>query len=213
MTKKIALIAGASGQTGSFLLDLLLESENYSKVVSVSRSPLEKEHPKLEQKVVDMFAPGSLAIPCDDVFCCLGTTIKKAGSQEQFSKIDHDLVVKLATETLQAGAKGFYVMSSAGASADSSIFYVRVKGNMEADIAAAGFPHVGIFKPSMLLGPRKEYRLGELIGKATMQFFAPIIPAKWKGVQSQKVAESMIQVAQNPAEGVKMISNEEILNM
>lgn len=206
------MIAGASGQVGGFLLTQLLASNAYDKVISMGRRKTGLSHPKLEEVVVDFEQPETLNIPADDVFCCLGTTIKKAGSQEQFKKVDYGYPIALASHTLAAGACCFLVVSSMGTDINSRIFYSRVKGEMEADISKMGFKKTGIFRPSMLLGPRKEFRLGELIGKAMMQAFAFIIPTKYKGVQASQVAKAMLNFALSDKTGLHIIENPEILN-
>jgi uncharacterized protein YbjT (DUF2867 family) len=208
---KTAIIAGASGQVGGYLLKLLLQSPEYTKVIAVGRNLLEINDPQLEQKIVDFNTPETLNIYADDVYCCLGTTIKKAKTKENFRNVDYGYVMALANSTFQAGASKFMVVSSMGAELNSSIFYSRVKAEMERDLKSIGFKTLGIFKPSMLLGPRKEFRFGEYFAKFLMQLFAPIIPMKYKGVHAKKVAEAMVKFANGNATGALIISNSEIL--
>ncbi len=208
---KTALIAGSTGLIGTQLLSLLLESPSYDKVIAVGRKAPEVSHPKLQSVVVDFNNVSSLNIPCDDVFCCLGTTIAVAGSQEKFREIDHDYPVALASQTLAAGAKGFYLVSAMGAASNSKIFYNRVKGDTETDIAQLGFSSAYFFRPSMLLGDRKAFRLGEKIGKAVMVGLDFLIPAKYKAVQAKQVAWCMLQEAQEPKLGVTVVENDAIL--
>lgn len=209
---RTALLAGASGQVGGFLLAQLLACTEYDKVISVGRRKTGISHPKLEEIIIDFEKPETLNIPADDVYCCLGTTIKKAGSQEQFKKVDYGYPVALATHTLAAGASSFMIVSSMGTDINSRIFYSRVKGEMEAVISQMAFQKMGIFRPSMLFGPRSEFRLGELMGKALMQAFAWIIPIKYKGVQASQVAKAMLHFALSDKTGVHIVENPEILN-
>lgn len=210
---KTALIAGASGQVGSFLLDLLLESETYTEVISIGRKLLDKQHPKLKQFVVDFTYESQLQFKADDVFCCLGTTIKKAGNQANFKQVDFAFPLHLAQQTFAMGTQKFLVITAMGADKNSRIFYSRTKGELEEALKSIGFSTLGIFKPSMLLGPREEFRLGELIGKAAMQALAPLIPAKYKGVQAAVVAKSMLLFAQSDQSGIHEIENDKILSM
>jgi len=211
-TNKTAIIAGASGQIGNYLLHDLLESKQYEKVIALVRNPLGISHPKLQEIKVDFTNPDTLKIKADDVFCCLGTTIKTANTKENFKAVDYGYPMALAQATLASGASRFFVVSSAGTSLDSSIFYAKVKAEMERDLQKIGFNALYIFKPSMLLGPRKEFRFGELMGKFFMQILAPLIPKKYKGVQASKVAESMLHCANTSPEGVHFIDNEQILS-
>jgi uncharacterized protein YbjT (DUF2867 family) len=211
--KKTALITGASGLVGSFLLQLLLQSENYEKVIAVGRKPLGISHTKLEEIITDFNDPKILHIPCDDVFCCMGSTMRNAGSKAAFMRIDHDIPLQLAAQTKAAGAKQFVLISAMGSNSKSAIFYNRVKGILEADLKLLEFGHLVLVKPSMLLGPRKEKRLGETIGKAVMQLLAPIIPKKYKAVQASAVANAMLLCANNGVLGLEVADNARIIDM
>jgi uncharacterized protein YbjT (DUF2867 family) len=208
---KTAIIAGASGQVGGYLLDRLLNSENYARVIALVRKPLNVQHPKLQQIEVDFSKPDSLKVAGTDVFCCLGTTIKKAKTKENFAAVDYGYPMALAHQTKEAGAKRFFSVSSMGASMNSSIFYARVKGELEEDLKKTGFDCIAIFRPSMLLGPRKESRIGESIGKFLMQVFAVVIPAKYKGVHADQVAAAMCRLAETSPSGIHLVENPEIL--
>ncbi|MCC7297220.1 MAG: NAD(P)H-binding protein [Bacteroidia bacterium] len=211
--EKTAIIAGASGQVGGYLLTKLLNSDEYQNVIALIRQPLEITHPKLQQLQVDFEQLNTLQIQGNDVFCCMGTTIKKAKTQENFKHIDYGYPLQLAKTMFQNGATKFMLVSSMGADTKSSIFYARVKGELEKDVAEIPYKTIGIFRPSMLLGPRKEKRMGEQIGKILMRFFAFIIPAKYKAVHAEKVAESMLQFAQKDLLGAHIILNPEILKV
>lgn len=165
-----ALIAGASGLAGGFLLRQLLKAPEYDCVVSLGRRPLELEHPKLQQVTVDFTALEKMPVNlrCTDAFCCLGTIIKQAGSREAFRAVDYVAVLAFAWAARRNGAQRFFVISSLGAGARSRVFYNRVKGEMEEALEVMDFPTLGIFRPGLLLGPRAPPRLGERMAAAVL---------------------------------------------
>lgn len=198
---KTALIAGGTGLIGGQLLSLLLDSPQYGRVIALTRHDL-PEHPKLTQ----IHADGQTLIAyvdqlsADDVFCCLGTTMAKAGSKEKFHQIDFTYPVELATLTLARGAKQFLVVSALGADKTSSIYYNRVKGELEEALTGLGFQALHIFRPSLLLGPRAEKRAGEDSAKIVYKLFGFLIPKKYKAIDGIKVARAMMHfAAQNKA--------------
>lgn len=212
---KTALIAGASGLTGSFCLQMLLQNPAYKTVIALVRKPMPVAHEKLKQITVnfDCLEDHADAIAADDVFCCLGTTIKKAGSQANFRKVDYDYVVNTAKVALNGGGKRFLLVSSMGASAGSSIFYSRVKGEAEDAVQQLAYDEVHIFRPSLLLGNRHEHRLGESMAMTAFKVigFAMIGPlAKYKGIEAADVAKAMITVAQLGKKGNHIYLSDEI---
>lgn len=207
---KTAAIAGASGLVGSELLRILLESDKYDKVIALVRNLLPLDHPKLVQQQVDFENPDTLITGADDVYSCLGTTIAKAGSKPAFIKVDYEFPLALAKISLKHGASGFFIVSSMGSDPNSGIFYARVKGELDRDLEALGFKALGIFRPSMLLGPRAEFRLGEKIWKGLMIGLDFMIPAKWKAVQARDVARAMYVFANSGKHGTHIIPNQEI---
>lgn len=205
--KRTALITGATGLVGAALVRQLLASEHYKKVITVGRRPLDLEHDKLQNEVADLGdlpEMGEKWSP-DDVFCCLGTTIKKAGSKEQFRKVDYDYVMNTARFAEKSGAKRFLVVSAVGANVESSMFYSQVKGEVERDLKVLKLPEIHIFRPSMLLGDRKEFRLGEKIGGGLMWLAQPFFRgslAKYHPISATKVAEAMYKAALRKKEGI-----------
>lgn len=199
---KTALVAGATGLIGGQLLELLLADRYYDKVIAISRKPLEQESSRLQNSVIDFAQLESAAtdLKADDVYCCLGTTIKQAGSQSAFRKVDYEYPAQLARITKQNGARQYLLVSALGADPSSGIFYNRVKGETEVAIHEVGFESVHVMRPSLLMGPRKEHRSGEEAAKVFYKYLGFLIPAKYKGIESIKVARAMIALAkQNKA--------------
>ena len=201
-----ALVAGATGLVGGHVLELLLADPQWSHVVTVGRRKTSNQHAKLEQRVVDLSGLENVSdLPhIDDVFCCLGTTIKQAGSQPAFRLVDHDFVVGLARAGLRAGATQFLLVSAIGADPESRVFYSRVKGETEAAIRKLSYRGIQIFRPSLLLGVRSEFRLGERIALLG----APVLPAllfgrlrRYRPIQAATVARAMISIAREAPRG------------
>jgi uncharacterized protein YbjT (DUF2867 family) len=208
---KTAIIAGASGLVGSALLPMLLAHPEYSRVISLGRKKLPIVHTKLEQRVVDFNDLSLYDNPSDHVYCCLGTTIRVAGSKERFFEIDHDYPLHLATAALRTGAKRYTVVTAVGSDPNSSIFYSSVKGKLEQHLQTLGYESVIIIRPSMLLGKRKETRPAEYISKHLMTFLAPIIPKRYRAVTDVEVAACMITHTLNKPGGIRLVENAEIL--
>lgn len=201
---RTALIAGASGLVGSHLLDVLLEDETWDRVISVGRRTVDREHPKLEQLVVPFPEIGELPA-ADDVFSCLGTTIKVAGSQEAFCAVDHDAVVALAEAGHRVGAHQFLHVTALGASATSRIFYNRVKGETERDVAASGIPTTIAFRPSMIDGHRPDAnRPGETFGLVAMRAVGPFL-GKFRPNRASDIALAMAREAKAGRTGHRVV--------
>ena len=215
---RYALIAGASGLVGSHCLEQLLKSDRYSHVISVGRRDLPLIHPKLEQKTINFNKLHNYAsdLEADDVFCCLGTTIKKAGSKEAFYKVDYTYVVELAKITAGKGASQFIVVSAMGADADSMIFYNKVKGEMERDVQQQNFSAVHILRPSLLLGERTEHRLGEELASKIMKPLSGLMLGplkKYKPIEAETVAKAMLYVATQQQKGAHIYPSNEIAEL
>ncbi|OON67449.1 NAD-dependent epimerase/dehydratase family protein [Hymenobacter sp. CRA2] len=213
--QKVALIAGASGLVGSQLLPLLLSSGRYTKVISVGRRQLPLMHPRLEQRIVDFerLEEQRFALIADDVYCCLGTTMQQAGSKQAFYQVDYLYVVKLAALTAANFAAQFLVVSAMGANAASAFYYNRVKGDMEAAVRQTPFRAIHIFRPSLLLGPRPEKRLGEQIGAVLLRLVSPLLlgPLRaYRGVPALAVAQGMLNAAYQEGGGIRVYSSDEI---
>lgn len=200
---RTALIAGSTGLVGQQLLQLLLKSDRYSTVKAITRSQLRIEDPKLVQIVTDYKNLDSLAdqLAADDIFCCLGTTMSKAGSKEKFREVDYSFPLALSNIAKKTGAKQFLIVSALGASVKSSVYYNRVKGEMEEAILKFDFSAIHIFRPSLLLGIRGEKRPGEDLAKAFYKIFWFLIPDKFKAIESGKVAKAMLYFARREQQG------------
>ncbi|TGE14323.1 NAD-dependent epimerase/dehydratase family protein [Hymenobacter elongatus] len=213
--QKTALIAGASGLIGSQLLPLLLASDRYAKVIAVGRRPVPMVHPKLEQRVLDMdqLEQHRLSLIADDVFCCLGTTMRQAGSKEAFYKVDYLYVVKLAALTAANFAAQFMVVSSMGADAGSRMYYNRVKGEMEQAVRQTPFRAIHFFRPSLLLGERTEKRAGEQAGTVLLRVLNPLLVGplrKYRPVAAATVARAMLRAAEDDGGGIRVQLSDEI---
>lgn len=204
--QRTALLAGATGLVGGHLLERLLAEPVYARVVALVRRPLELENAKLEPRVVEFDHLAEMPDPpgVDDVFCCLGSTIRKAGSQAAFRRVDHDYVMATARLGLAGGARRFLLVSAIGSSPSAMTFYSRVKGEAEASVTALGYPALHIFQPSILMGERQESRPGERLGIAAVRVLngllaGPLRP--YRGIRPETVAAAMVSAALSGTDG------------
>lgn len=207
---RTAVIAGASGLTGKLCLYHLLEHDVYHRVIALVRKPIPVKHHKLQQVVVDFNKPESIQVLADDVYCCLGTTIKNAGSQENFRKVDFEYPLALAKQMLKHGASQFMLVSAMGANKDAAIFYNRVKGETESAISGLGYQAVKIVRPSLLLGSRDEFRPGEraaqvLLKPLSILFAGPL--KKYKPISAETVALALVKAALGKDQGIQIYEN------
>ena len=213
---KTAIIIGASGLTGQSLLNQLLQDEQFDTVILFLRKELNIVHPKLVQHCIDFNALDAYKdlIKGDVVFCCLGTTIKTAGSQVAFKKVDYTYPTEFAKIEKQNNVSTFCLQSSLGADSKSTNFYLKVKGETEDFIRQLNFVSFASFRPSMLLGNRTEFRLGENIGKIVMQGLSFMFIGKlkrYKAIHVNQVASAMIKHSTANKTGNVIIENEEML--
>lgn len=215
MSGRTAIIAGASGLVGGHCLRRLLASGLHEQVIAFVRGPLNVTHKRLQQRTVDFDRLGRMsAFPrAQDVFCCLGTTMKKAGSEEAFRKVDYEYVVRLAESSLRTGADRFFLVSAVGADSKSRVFYSRVKGEAEDAVARLGFAGLHIFRPSLLVGSRPEKRPAEALGIAAARlvsgvFFGPA--RKYRPIKADTVARAMIVVAREGSPGAHIYTSDEM---
>lgn len=201
-----AVVLGATGLTGNSLVTLLLHDNRFSKVKVLLRSPSLKQRPGLEPIIVDFDDEESLAsaLHGDVLFCCIGTTIAKAGSKENFRKVDFEIPVRCATIAHRQNMQQFLLVSAVGANPSSINFYARTKGETEQAIEKIGFPALHIFRPSVLLGAREEFRPGEWIAKFLILVFYYFLQGRWKKyrpIKAVNVARAMIKAAINIPSG------------
>lgn len=199
--KRTALVIGGSGLVGKEVISELIASDKYTEVIALTRKPLDWEHPKLSSVVFDFDHPDDAAVCADDIFCCLGTTMKKAGSKDAFYRVDYTYPVEIAQLGFQNGAKRFAIVTAMGSDSKSIFYYNRVKGDVEATLKKIGFEALLIFRPSLLLGKRSESRAGEQIGEALSKLLRPLIPSKYRAIEAYKVAKAMVTITASNVKG------------
>ncbi len=192
--RRRALLVGATGLVGSCLLQRLLDETTYSSVTVWARRPLALRGPGLKVETFDFERLASHKVEAEHVFCCLGTTMKQARSQQAFRRVDYDYPLALAQAAKRGGATRLLVVSALGANPASRIFYNRVKGEMEAAVAAAGVPRTVFFRPSLLTGRRDEFRLGERVGHLAGLVLGSLL-GKYRPIEADLVAAAMIKAA------------------
>ncbi len=204
---RTALLVGATGVVGGFVLRRLLDDRDYSAVTVLARRELGQKHAKLKTQLADfdLLEAQRPLFAVDDVFCCLGTTMRAAGSKAAFERVDYHYVVKSAELAAQAGAKQFLLISAIGASPKALAFYSQIKGRAEEAVKQQGIRTVHILQPSLLLGPRAEKRPGEHLAK----MLAPALSlltrgpvAKYRPIEADEVARRMVQYAKSNQSGV-----------
>lgn len=201
-----AWVAGASGVVGGALLRRLLDDPTFTRVVSAGRRALRLEHPRLTQVVLDLAAPASYGpLPPPEVaFACLGTTMRAAGSRDAFRRVDHDAVLAFARAARAKGARVLVHVTALGADPGARVFYNRVKGEVERDAAALGYPSVYALRPSLLDGAREERRAGERLALVVGRALAPVL-GKYRPTPVDAVAEAMVACAKAAAPGVHVV--------
>ena len=212
-----AALVGATGLIGSYLLQELLNDTYFDTVRILIRRPVDINHPKLEKKIVDFNDSDSLLVALsnsDVVFCSIGSTMKKVkGDKEAYRKIDFEIPVKLARFCKMTGCEKFILVSSAGANSKSRNFYQQLKGETDEAVKGSALKTIHIMRPSLLLGERKEFRLGENIGKVVMTSLSFLIPEKYKAIQGKDVAKVMLALAKKNDTGIFVHENSEIRHL
>jgi uncharacterized protein YbjT (DUF2867 family) len=213
--KLTANIIGASGLVGQQLINQLLDHPDFEKVRSFVRRPSELKHPKLDEIIIDFNYPESwqMLVQGDALFSSLGTTIKAAGSKDNQYKVDFTYQYEFAKAASQNGVGAYLLVSSMGANAQSSFFYPRIKGELEAAVSKLPFNKIAIFRPSILEGDRKEKRSGEKIGLMITHFFTSFMMKKYRPTPVDILAQKMIKVSLESFKGQKIITGDEIFNV
>lgn len=207
------MMVGATGLVGSELLKMLLEDDLYDKIYVITRKSLELQHPKLVEVITTFDKLSQVTLPehPDDAYCCLGTTMKKAGSREEFYKVDFQFAFNFAELGLSLGASKFFLVSAIGANPNSIIYYNKIKGEIEMAVSQLKYRAIHIFRPSLLLGDRKETRWGENIGKWIDKHFSFLIPSAYRAIRACDVADSMLRMAkENDMRGVFIHESEQM---
>jgi uncharacterized protein YbjT (DUF2867 family) len=205
---RVALLAGASGFVGGYVLDSLLDAPDFARVFAISRRPLGREHPRLANRIVqfDKLESQLKGGQCHVAFCCIGTTMKQAGSEQAFRAIDHDLVLSFARVAKASQAQRFVVVTSAGADARSKNFYLRVKGEVEQALEGMAFASLDILQPGPLIGWRGNgLRPLELLATAVAPLVNPFLSGSriaLRGISPRTVAAAALGAARSGRRGV-----------
>jgi uncharacterized protein YbjT (DUF2867 family) len=212
---RTALIIGATGLVGSELLKLLIKDNYYSEVVVFSRKIVLDTAEKVTQHVVnfDKLEDYKEKLFANDIFCCLGTTMKNAGSKDAFYKVDFEYVITVAKLTSANGATTFNLISAMGADANSSVFYSKVKGEIEEAIKKLKFRSINILRPSLIIGQRNESRplerLAQTMGKRLPFLFSGPF-RKYRPIKASDIAKGVLKAAKLPSQGIQTYSSQEI---
>ncbi len=213
--ERTALVLGATGLIGSAVVSHLLDDPDYGEIRVLARRAYPMQHPKLRVTAADpltLSEQGHL-FRVSDVFCCLGTTIRKAGSQDAFRLVDYTLPLEAGKLTGENGGLNFLLITSIGANPRSKVFYTRVKGEIEEAVSKLPVPGIHIFRPSMLLGKREEVRLGEVFGGVAMRIGAVFMGGKWKKyrpIKAETVARALVWVAKEGVGGFRIYESDTI---
>jgi uncharacterized protein YbjT (DUF2867 family) len=208
---KTLLLVGATGLVGQSVLQQALADARVAKLVAPTRRAL-LAHPRLENPLVDFDALPADAPwwAVDGVICTLGTTIRKAGSQPAFRKVDHDYPLAVAALARRHGADAFALTSSLGADPRSRTFYLRMKGETERALAGCGFPSLTIVRPSMIGGARAERRPLESLALALFGCIARLLPRRYRVVPAERIARTLLEAALAAEPGVRVVESEGI---
>jgi uncharacterized protein YbjT (DUF2867 family) len=209
------LVAGSTGLIGSAFLNLIGHDDpSTCKVMALARreNPAIADKPHIRQEIIDFANLGKYShlFSAHTLVCALGTTIKKAGSKEKFRQVDYQLPMDIATFASENGCEIFILISAIGANPDSSVFYNKVKGELERDVQKLAFKATHIIRPSLLMGDRKEFRLGEEIGKLLIRPMSFLIPDKYKPVHVDVIARKIRSLLKDNTPGVHIYEGRQI---
>jgi uncharacterized protein YbjT (DUF2867 family) len=217
MQEQSAAIIGATGLIGSNLLKLLVAGDSFKTINVIVRHPFESKDPRVRVYIIDFSDRESYRRALagnDTVFCAVGTTRKKVkGDMDAYRKVDVDIPVNAARICSESGCNRFLLVSSVGADSGSGNFYLKMKGEVEDTIRKMKIPSISVFRPSMLMGKRQEFRFGELIGKVLGGTFSFLMPSKYKPVKASDVAKAVIAVSKQSSAGFKIYHHSEIMDL
>ncbi|MBA4260942.1 MAG: NAD-dependent dehydratase [Comamonadaceae bacterium] len=209
---KTVMLVGATGLVGQSVLQKALTSDAVGRVVAPTRRAL-PVHPKLLNPVLDFehLPENADWWAVDSVVCTLGTTIKTAGSQAAFYRVDHDLPLRVARLALRHGARAYALNSALGADAASRVFYSRTKGELERDLQTLGYPSLTLVRPGLIGGQRPAVRPGERFGVLLGQALRPLLPPRYRVVPAERIAQHLLQAALAEQPGVRVLMSEQLL--
>lgn len=212
---RTALIAGGTGLVGGHLVRLLAATAAYGRVIAITRRPIADKPALVDELVADFDHLESAPLPAvDDVYCALGTTIRKAGSQAAFRRVDLEYPLALARAARRAGATRYALVSSVGANPNTGNFYLRTKGELERELATIGFESLLIARPSFLVGNRAENRPGERIALALAPVFAPLMiggARRYRPIEAERVAAALVALTLSAAPGVTVAEYDQLI--
>ena len=208
--QKTAIILGATGLTGSLVLEQLLSDPNYGTIKLFSRTPAGISHPKLKEYIGDLLVLEGFQeqLTGDELYICIGTTKKKTPNHEHYRKIDLGIPAQAVKICKNNGVSRVAVVSAIGANSKSSIAYNKIKGDMEQAVLSANIMHTYILRPSIIAGNRQEHRAGEKMGIAVFKCLKLIIPKRYRAVEAKAIAAKMIELCNSNAPSIIIESNE-----
>ena len=213
---EVAVIFGGTGLTGKHLVSLILGDPKFSKIIIVSRNKINLNHKKITKKIINFSRYEEIEssiLKNSIVFSCIGTTMHQVnGNEKKYKSIDLDITVNIAKASKKVGAKKFLFISTARANSLSKNFYLKLKGDIENTVIDCNFKSVFIFRPSLLLGKRKEKRPIEKIVQIIMSYLSFLFPNSIKAINASDVAKHMIIIAKSNLSGINIISNNDIIN-
>ncbi len=210
---KSALVAGGTGLVGRHLVDLLVDANEYDEIKVLVRKGSTQQFKGASVLEVDYDALSDYKslMTADVVFCCLGTTMKKAGSKEQFQKVDFTYPYELANISKENGCRQFNIITALGANSKSMFYYNKIKGDVESALSKLEFQNLNIFRPSLLLGQREEQRIGDKIGAVVAKIINPLLLGglkKYRPIQAKIVARAMMNVVTENRTGLHIIPSD-----
>ena len=215
MKFKEVTIFGATGLIGGSLLEVLINDAGFDKVNVVTRTPFSIINKKIESHIIDFSSPQSISKIIKNsqvVFAAIGTTqFKVKGDKEAYHKIDYDILINIAKACKANRVKNFSFVSSSGANENSDGFYLKLKGKIEAAVLGLNLPSTSVFRPSLLMGKRKENRFGERLAQLVMPMFSPLMPSKYRPVSAALVAKAMVNISKSAPLGFNIYHFKEIM--
>lgn len=217
MNNNRVTLLGATGLIGGHVLQYLINDKSVTNITTILRRKAGINHPKVKEVVINFQDKESFqkaVDPHSTIYCAIGTTNSKVkGDKEKYRSIDYDIPVNAAKIGISKGCDTFVLVSSMGANAKSSNFYTNLKGKVEVKVSSFGYKNLHIFRPSILLGKRQEFRFGEKLAKTVMKTFSFLLPSKIKPIQAKDVAISMVKASKHNIDNIKIYHYKDILRV